>query len=316
MENQGNGNQNEVVNAQFGQQEVSSADAIKEILNQQDANQIEQESQAEQVEENESETQETNESDEFNKKFAALSRKEREIRERESQLEEKLALMEAKLEALQAPQVEEPEAEPELPLEYRLKKNPIKALEEMGLSYDKLTELVLNDGKLPADMQLQLMREEIQKDYQSKIEELENRLIEKEKSEEEERLNSVVNNFKSEINQFVDSNKSDYELISLTESQDLVYDVISEHYEETGRILEIAEAAEAVEEHLVEEAKKVTRAEKLAAKAAEQKPAESQRQSQTTLSNAHSAVASTPAESKLSDEESKQRIAQMLKWTE
>ena len=46
---------------------------------------------------------------------------------------------------------QEPEVEPEIPLEYKLKQNPLKALEEMGLSYEKLTELMLNDGKLTSE---------------------------------------------------------------------------------------------------------------------------------------------------------------------
>ena len=39
----------------------------------------------------------------------------------------------------------------------------------MGLSYDKLTELALNDGKLTPEMQMRLMREELEGDYKSKV---------------------------------------------------------------------------------------------------------------------------------------------------
>ena len=48
-----------------------------------------------------------------------------------------------------------------------------------------------------------------------------------------------------------------YELIQANEANDIIYDVIEEHYNETGRILDIEEAAEAVESYLEEEAEKL-----------------------------------------------------------
>ena len=114
--------------------------------------------------------------DDFSRKFAALSRREKEIRAKEAEYEKRIADLENRF------TVKEPEKEPEVPFEYKLKQNPLKALEEMGLSYDKLTELALNDGQLTPDMQMKLMREEIENGYQSKYKELEDRILEKEKN--------------------------------------------------------------------------------------------------------------------------------------
>ena len=250
--------------------------------------------------------------DEFNRKFAALSRREKEIRAKEAEYDKRIAELESRFQPKQ-----EVEKEPELPFEYRLKQNPLKALEDMGLSYDKLTELALNDGKLTPDMQMRLMREELENDYKSKYKELEERIIEKEKNDEQRRYDEIEMGFKNEIEAFVNSKPEQFELIQANEAKDVVYDVIEEHYNETGKILDIEEAAQAVESYLEEEAEKLLSLGKLRYKFNtgdfEQQP---QRQSQVTLSNAHSAQANERVAKKLSDEESKREMARMLQWDE
>ena len=106
-------------------------------------------------------------------------------------------------------------------------------------------------------------------------------------------------------------------MIQANEAKDVVYEVIEEHYNETGKILDIKEAAEAVESYLEEEATKLLQLSKVRSKFNpgdnEQEP---QRQSQVTLSNAHSAQANERVARKLSDEESKSAMAKMLQWDE
>ena len=250
--------------------------------------------------------------DDFSRKFAALSRREKEIRAKEVEYDQRIAELEARFQPKK-----EVEKEPELPFEYRLKQNPLKALEDMGLSYDKLTELALNDGKLTPDMQMRLMREELENDYKSKYKELEDRIIEKEKNDEQRRYDEIETGFKNEIEAFVSSKPEQFELIQANEAKEVVYEVIEEHYNETGKILDIEEAANAVESYLEEEAEKLLKLGKLRSKFntgdIEQEP---QRQSQVTLSNAHSAQANERVAKKLSDEESKREMARMLQWDE
>jgi len=269
----------------------------------------------EEVEESLEQASEPEKSDDFSRKFAALSRREKEIRAKEAEYDKRIAELEERLNSFN--QKSEPEPEPELPIEYRLKKNPLKALEEMGLSYDKLTELALNDGKLTPEMQMRLMREELEGDYKKKFEELENRLLEKEKSDEQRRYDDIQRGFKNEIDEYVNSNLDKYELIQANEANDIIYDVIEEHYNDTGRILDIEEAAEAVENYLEEEAEKLLKLGKLRSKFGienDLEQEESPRQSQVTLSNAMSAQANERVAKKLSDEESKALAAKMLQW--
>ena len=262
---------------------------------------VNQEAAEPQEESNEFKDLEQPQDSEFDRKFAALSRKEKALRERELELERKYG-----------------SKEKELPLERRIRSNPLKALEELGLDYDKLTELALNDGRLTPDMQIKLMREELENDYKEKFNSLEERLNAKEKMEEEAKYDAVKQGFVGEIESFINENKNDFEYVAHNEATDVVYDVIEEHYNETGRILDIKEAVQAVESYLEEEAEKLLNLGKVKNRLTSMRDEyeRPQRQSQTTLSNAHSAQANERVATKLSDEESKREMARMLKWDE
>ena len=262
---------------------------------------VNQEAAEPQEESNEFKDLEQPQDSEFDRKFAALSRKEKALRERELELERKFG-----------------SKEKELPLERRIRSNPLKALEELGLDYDKLTELALNDGRLTPDMQMKLMREELENDYKEKFNSLEERLNAKEKMEEEAKYDAVKQGFVGEIESFINENKNDFEYVAHNEATDVVYDVIEEHYNETGRILDIKEAVEAVESYLEEEAEKLLNLGKVKNRLTSLRDEyeQPQRQSQVTLSNAHSAQANERVARKLTDEESKREMARMLQWDE
>jgi len=247
--------------------------------------------------------------DKFASKFAALSRKEKALRERESEYESKFEEMERKLS-----EYEDKNKEPEVDWEHMLRNNPLKALEEAGLGYDKLTELALNDGRLTPDMQMAAMREEIERDYKRKFEDLEERLSAKEEAEQEEYYNHVQDNFQNEIGDFVKQNGEDYELIGASEAEGLVYDVIEEHYNESGRILDLKEAADAVESYLEEEAGKLMKLKKMSARLGINPQELREMDSQVTLSNDHAAHVKyeESAERMLSNDESKARSAAFL----
>ena len=262
---------------------------------------VNQEAAEPQEESNEFKDLEQPQDSEFDRKFAALSRKEKALRDRELELEKKFG-----------------SKEKELPLERRIRSNPLKALEELGLDYDKLTELALNDGRLTPDMQMKLMREELENDYKEKFNSLEERINAKEKMEEEAKYDAVKQGFVGEIESFINENQSDFEYVAHNEATDVVYDVIEEHYNETGRILDIKEAVEAVESYLEEEAEKLLNLGKVKNRLTSMRDEyeQPQRQSQTTLSNAHSAQGNERVVRKLSDEESKSAMAKMLQWDE
>ena len=290
--------------------ETNSHEHLNDVV----MNQNSEESAEQEVEQSLDAAKDSEKSNDFSRKFAALSRREKEIRAKEAEYENRIAELEEKFNFFN--KKPEPEKEPDIPLEYRLKQNPLKALEDMGLSYDKLTELALNDGKLTPDMQMKLMREELENGYKSKYEELEKRILDKEKSDEQRRYDDIQRGFMNEIDSFVSSNKNEYEYVAHNQANEVIYEVIEEHYNETGRILDIKDAAQAVESYLEEEAEKLLNLSKVKNRLSQrdQQEPETPRQSQTTLSNALSAQANQRVDRPLSDEESKREIAKMLRW--
>lgn len=245
----------------------------------------------------------------FAAKFAALSRKEKAVRQREAQLQQQMQDLQSRLQQIeeQNKQIESYKSIPD-----RLKKEPLKVLNESGLTFEQLAEMVLNDGKPTQDMVLS----EYEKKVMSRMEELEKKLAEKESKEQEDKYNQALTQFQGQLTDFVNKTE-DYELIRANDSVDLVYQVIEEHFNESGEILSNKEACDAVEEYLLEEAKKLVdrdKVKKLLLSQTQPKPV-AQGKSSPTLSNAVAAQASKSAAAKiLSDEESKREAAKLIRW--
>ena len=162
-------------------------------------------------------------------------------------------------------------------------------------------------------MQMRLMKDELEQGYKSKFEELESKLAKKEEEEEHSKYEAIESNFKQEINSFV-KGKGEFELINANGASDLVYEVIEEHYNDTGRVLELDEAAQAVESYLEDELEKLMGLEKVKSKFSPRQEQVFKRQPSPTLSNAHSAQAYQRADRPLSTEESLKEAAKLIKW--
>lgn len=248
----------------------------------------------------------------FAAKFAALSRKEKEIRTREAAMQKQLADLEAKINSIKS---QEEEITKFRNLPSRLKQEPLKVLEESGLSFQQLAEMVLNDGKPTQDMVMQ----EYEKKVMGKVQELEQKLAEKEAKEAQERHEAALGQFKAQLTDFVNNN-AEYELIKANDAVEVVYELIEQHYAETQQILSNKEASDAVEEYLLEEAKKLVdrdKVKKLLTPPTPTKPAAPTGKTSTTLSNAQAAQApKSGAAKKMSNEESMLEAAKLIKWVE
>lgn len=248
-------------------------------------------------------------------KFAALSRKEKEIREMEKAFKEKYASFEEKFASLTKKE-EEPEPEPQEPLEWRLKKDPINTLKEFGLDMDTLTNLLINDGQLTPEMKAELMKEELQNDYKSEIQKLREELLQEKKQKEEQEYNNTIAAFKSEIQEHVESSE-ELELTKAAGAFDQVYEVIRAHHEETGNVMSIEDASNYVEQYLEEEAEKLAKIEKIRKKLLPQDaPKPESKTPGVTLSNSQSSQVPNETKRFLSNEESLQKAAALLKWND
>lgn len=272
----------------------------------------------------------TEEDKKFAAKFAALSRQQKEIRQQKKALEARIAEFEAKSKTPEAPK------EVEAPLEYRLKKDPFGELKKLGLDYETLTRMALNDGKMTPELQMQLMREEIKAELDGKYgKELEE--IKKTRQQEAEEARKVAEErqiaaYKSEISKFIDTNKDKYELVAAEggDATELIYSTILEDYsaklEANGEVAEdeimsVEQASEIIEEQLLEEAKKrinLSKIKKLLEPAKAPVPKEEPKVGKKvspTLSN-DQAQEQGAKKQFLSDEESKREAAKLIRWTE
>lgn len=135
-------------------------------------------------------------------------------------------------------------------------KNPLKALEMLGLSYQQLTDIALADGNIPPELEVKRVEEKFDS-YLRSQEENEKKRIEAEHKSAQDREVQITQKFKGEISTYVKDNSDRYELINFEQNDDLVYDVIDAHYERTkneetglGEVMTIAQAADKVEEYL------------------------------------------------------------------
>lgn len=225
------------------------------------------------------------EADKFAAKFAALARKDKANREREKALAAKEKQLEERIKQLEEQANKKPDAPVLEPLEKRLRKNPFAALQEEGLDYETLTRAALNDGKLPAEVEMKFMRQEMEQAFQAKFDalkaEMENEkkakqaeVEEQAKKAKEQQDSEALKNFKGSISEFVKSKVDDYSLVA-AEGEDGIEAVFNEiaqdaaaKREEMGEdaeieILPIEEAVKKVEDRLLNKAKEYIKLQKI-----------------------------------------------------
>lgn len=204
--------------------------------------------------------------------FAALAKQERQIRKARMELK-------AQQEALKAQQASYVSKD-------LLKTDPLKALSEAGISYEKLTELQLS--QVAPDPNQNLL---------NKISELEAKLAsvdEKFIKRETQSYDAAINQIRNDVKLLVDSDDA-YETIRATGETEEVVKLIEGIFKAEGNILSVEEAAKMIEEKLLDrklqEVEKLSKISKIKSRLS--KPAETpaevtqpqQQQKQPTLSN-------------------------------
>lgn len=250
--------------------------------------------------------------DKFAAKFAALSRKEKQQRDRERQFEARMKQMESQFAAREA-DLKNKFIDPE-----QFKQRPLDILKERaGLTFEQLAEMELNNGAPTLDMILAKKESE----FNEKLKQIEARFEQQEQKKQEDQLEQVLSDFKSGLSSEIENNP-DYEMIRASgDGVDLVYEVIELHHSNTQQIMSNKEACDKVEAYLLEEAKsRIEKSTKLKGLLAPQPAntatkAPAQKQQSTTLSNSvsSSVTGKTPAQE--SEEEVLQRAASLIRWT-
>ena len=255
----------------------------------------------------------------FSSKFSLLAKRERTAVERERAAKLKEQELEDKYRNFSQRESKLEEFE-------RLKQtNPLKALELLGLSYEDLTKIQLEDGNIPADLKIKKVEDKFDNFVKTQEAALQ-RQEEEAKRLHEKREQEATHAFKGEISSYLKSNAERYELIAFENQEDLIYEVIDEYYTRTmdeatgvGQVMTIAEAADKVEKSLEEKYNKARDLKKVQAflKAQGAPPSPPTRMEQIagqkskTLTNNLSATPAQPRKSPVSDEE---RIARAIAY--
>lgn len=195
--------------------------------------------------------------------FAALAKQKRALQVKESELAKREEALKA------TPQ------EGGLDLK-RLKADPLSVLQEAGVTYEQLTEEILNQGNSldPESLRKQI-KEELKKEFTEEFSTRDAQAEQQVRAEIRKEINSLV------------VQGDDYELIRETRSQQDVDDLIYKTWQKTGEILDTKEACELVETELIEDSLKLARLKKVQGRIAPepQMPQQSQRGQFRTLTN-------------------------------
>lgn len=189
--------------------------------------------------------------------YAQLARKEKAIRAQQLEMKQQEAAFKAREDAIKAKEAEMQSAY--IPKD-RFAKEPWKVLSESGITYDQLTEQVLNAPSPEAQA-----HEAVIARLEAKIQALEDGQNTTKKTFEDSQKQAytqAVSQIRTDAKQLVYTNP-DYETIKATNSAEDVVELITKTFHADGVLLTVEEAAAAVEEYLVEEGLKIAKLDKI-----------------------------------------------------
>jgi hypothetical protein len=220
--------------------------------------------------------------------FAVLAKKEKqifrraqEIAEKEKQIQER----EAKLSELDKRRQG-----------YKL--NPLQALEDAGLSYQEITDFILNKEKPTPDAKLEKLRMEVEQ-LRKQTEDERKRAAEEAQKLAKENEAAAIAEFQSQIKGFVEAHKEEYDVIHLLGAEGMIWQGIVDTHAQTGKIPTIKEAADGVMKFLQSQLDEVVPKTKWwqtkTAPKAEEKPSERTPGSPTLTNDMSSPATTLPA---------------------
>ena len=212
------------------------------------------------------------------RQFAQLARQEKALRAKAQQQEQAFKAREAQL-AVREAEIAAKDTQYKtsyIPKDI-LKQDPLSVLAEAGVSYDELTQQILNQQPTNPRTEAAMSR------LEAKIRQLEEQAEQGRKSAAEQQTQAyqaAVKQIRTDVDALIKSDPA-FETIKATRSSKDVVDLIEQVYQKDGVLLTVEEAATQVEDYLMEEAMKITRIDKIKKKlglAAQPKPVTSNTQ--------------------------------------
>lgn len=254
----------------------------------------------------------------LSERFTALSKKERQLQQQAEQLKSQQAEIKKFQDALEKSKSED----------------PLALLDYAGISVDDFINALAGEpGQSRREEQKEPESDEKYDSLKQEIEALKNELQEKEEKAKQDNINETIEAFKDEIKSTVDARPDDFELVREMDSYDVVFDVIEEHYNENGEVLDVEEAARKVEDYLTSEAKRIMGLKKFSQSTAQEQAdavnadQPQNQQPQVNASSQQESIRARPTISNenvgsqrrsdgrlLSREESLREAAKMLRW--
>lgn len=201
--------------------------------------------------------------------YAALARERRALQVKERELAARQKALES-----QAPRMDAPD------LISRLKAEPLRVLEEAGVTYEQLTNAILSK---PVNPEFEALKDELK----SVREEFNKTLTERDSQSEQQ----VLAEMRKEAIELAKTG-DDYGLVRETGSIRDVMTLIERTYRETGEVLDVKEAMDLVETELMKEAMKIASINKIKSTFVPQQvqPQQQQQRQMRTLTNRDTAT--------------------------
>jgi len=200
-------------------------------------------------------------------------------------LSPQLAAMQKQRRALQVKERELAEREKALSgptrteLESRIKTSPLSVLQELGVTYDQLTqEILASQGGITPEIQA------LKAEIAALKGDVDKKLTDRDAGAERAVLTEMANNIERLCSQ-----GDDFEMIRSAKQQEEVLGRIYEHWQKTGQVRDELEVMNEVENELVEEALTYARSKKVQGKLTPTPPLQPQTTGMKTLTNKDSA---------------------------
>jgi len=133
----------------------------------------------------------------------------------------------------------------------RLTQDPYGVMLESGLTADQVASLMLNQPN-PADQRVMLLEQKI-----AQLEAAQGKTLSKFDEVQQQQYEDAKKQIHHDVMATVNSDQS-FETIKAMSAQDAVVDLIEATFKENGQLMSIQDAAQEVEEYLIEEAMKFT----------------------------------------------------------
>lgn len=141
----------------------------------------------------------------------------------------------------------------------RVKADPVNTLQELGLSYEELTQSILNQSQQDPYTKAALARMESQLKLQEERIAAQNKALEDQQSQS---YTQALNQITAEAKNLVKDGDA-FEMIKAVDGVKDVVSLIERTFKEDGHMLSVEEACQLVEEDLVEQIEKLTRTQKI-----------------------------------------------------